>query len=368
MLHDIDHQEVLKRLKYKLMDNPRSSNGNIRGIFQPPIPMVKEKALKNKLIQFNGPKYTSYLLFDIDQSNAMHAWQTFNLPQPTLVIENPYNGHAHYAYELSVPVKLGNYKTAYFASVIRDTMRIALQSDPNYKGNLTKNPFHHDWRVQSHNRTYTFAELIKHLDMPEPKQTKQKRRSTQSNLSNITKYSRNLTFKDWLRYWSYANVRFYSNQQEFEIALKLQAELFNNEFVGTLQGKLKDFEVRKWVKWILPWTWQRYTEGKFRYNSGSKRQPLLNLPISMSLHERQQIGQDYTSQQRVAKTEDKIVWAIQTLTKDGCPVNKSSVSRLTGLSRPTVYVYWEKANEWIKQELISDSGFSKVSDCSVKLR
>src|ERR1700731_4800980 len=94
------------RLRSKLMREPRATNGRRGGQFQRPVVMSKAKALKYKLIQFNGPKYISYVLFDIDdRPDAVLAWQDANLPRPTIMIENPHNGHAHYAYELTTPIR-----------------------------------------------------------------------------------------------------------------------------------------------------------------------------------------------------------------------------------------------------------------------
>src|SRR3954464_16001188 len=98
-----DDDQVGVRLCAKLMRNPRASNGTRHGVFQPPVAMSKAKARKHRLGQFNGPKYISYLVFDIDRPEAVLAWQDANLPRPTLIIENPFNGHAHYAYELATP-------------------------------------------------------------------------------------------------------------------------------------------------------------------------------------------------------------------------------------------------------------------------
>ena len=131
------------------MNTPRATNGNGGGVFQPPVAMSKANALKHRLVQFNGPKYLSYLVFDIDRAEAALAWQDANLPRPTLIIENPRNTYAHYTYELVTPVKVENKNSARYAYAIRDAMRAALRADPDYRGNLTKNPFHPDWRVPS---------------------------------------------------------------------------------------------------------------------------------------------------------------------------------------------------------------------------
>ena len=96
---------VGQRFCEKLMRSPRASNGNRGGVFQPPVAMAKAKALKHRLIQFNGPRYISYLVFDVDRPAAALAWQDANLPRPTLIIENPRNTFAHYAYELAIGSK-----------------------------------------------------------------------------------------------------------------------------------------------------------------------------------------------------------------------------------------------------------------------
>src|SRR5205085_11382395 len=80
----------------------------------------------------------------------------------------------------------------------------------------------------------------------------------------------------------------------------------------------------------------------------------LDPPTCTSIRDRQRHGQEYTAQKRVVKTEETIAWAIRSLLHDGCPVSKSSVARLTGLSRPTVIRHFDKVMGWINEEC-SDS-------------
>jgi len=141
-------------------------------------------------------------------------------------------------------------------------------------------------------------------------------------------------------------VRFSQDQSSFEFTLTEQANEFNAQFAK----KLSRSEITKWVRGTARWTWTKFTQGKFQAGYTAKRTRLLDLPTSMSLRDRQRIGQDYTRQNRKVKTEDKIAWAIRTLDRDGCPVNKSSVARLSGLSRPTVIAHFDKVNGWVKQE------------------
>jgi hypothetical protein len=337
----LSDDEVGVRLIGKLMNTPRATNGNRGGVFQPPVAMSKAKALKHRLIQFNGPKYLSYLVFDIDRAEAALAWQDANLPRPTLIIENPRNTYAHYAYELVTPVKVENKNSARYAYAIRDAMRAALRADPDYRGNLTKNPFHPDWRVETHDHAYTFAELAAHLELdrrPRPK----------SKPVEEVGHSRNLTLAKWLRTWAYANVRFYRDQHAFEVGLTAQANEFNAQFVK----RLSPSEIAKWVRGTARWTWDRYTEGRFRagYTGTSAKARVLGLSPDFPLRERQQIGQGYTAKCRLTKTEDKIETAIRTLRRVGDPVNKASVARQSGLSRPTVIAHFDKVIGWLEQE------------------
>lgn len=339
---------VGQRFCEKLMRSPRASNGNRGGVFQPPVAMAKAKALKHRLIQFNGPRYISYLVFDVDRPAAALAWQDANLPRPALIIENPRNTFAHYAYELAIPVRLENKRAANLAHAIHTAMREALQSDPDYRGNLTKNPFHPDWRAETHDHAYTLAELAEHLDLD-----RGSRPGKRADVGDVS-HSRNLTLREWLRFWAYANVRFYTDPSSFENALTDQANTFNERFASNPKGRLKRYEIAKWVRCIGRWVWDRYTEGKFQSGYQGKRVRKLDLPTCMSIRDRQQRGQEYTAAKRVVKTEERIQWAIRSLIGDGCPVNKSSVARLTGLSRPTVIRHFDEVMEWIGEEC-SDS-------------
>ncbi len=212
---------VGRRFCEKLMRSPRASNGNRAGVFQPPVTMAKSKALKHRLIQFNGPRYISYLVFDIDRPAAMLAWQDANLPRPTLIIENPRNTFAHYAYELATPVRLDNKRAANLGHAIHEAMREALEADPNYRGNLTKNPFHRDWRAETHDHAYTLTDLAEDLDFD-----RRARPAERRDIGDVS-HSRNLTLREWLRLWAYANVRCYTDPSSFEIALIDQANAFN---------------------------------------------------------------------------------------------------------------------------------------------
>nr|WP_181716747.1 replication initiation protein [Psychrobacter sp.]QJS05146.1 replication protein RepA [Psychrobacter sp.] len=131
---------------------------------------TKSHAITHAYIQPNHPEIIKWLVFDIDDPQALFAYHDNNLPRPQIIIKNPENGHAHYAYRLTTPV--GNWRKSsqkamrYFASV-QKALRLALGADKSYGGNLVKNPCHtsHEVYLTGSKPSYTLAELAENLDL-----------------------------------------------------------------------------------------------------------------------------------------------------------------------------------------------------------
>jgi hypothetical protein len=120
-------------------------------------------ALRRRHLQLNGPAMLTWMVHDIDQSDAYYRHRDALLPAPNVIVFNPANGHAHSAYLLSVPV--ARHIAAriapllFFAAVERGIAR-RLGADPRYCGLLAKNPLHPDWRVEwRRDDAYTLEEL-----------------------------------------------------------------------------------------------------------------------------------------------------------------------------------------------------------------
>lgn len=108
---------------------------------------TKNLAIKHTYIQPNHPALVRWLVFDLDFDNALFAYYDNNLPYPQLIIKNPSNGHAHYCYKLTEEIGLwGNSseKAIRYLDAIYTALRLKLGADPNYAGNLVKNPLHSD--------------------------------------------------------------------------------------------------------------------------------------------------------------------------------------------------------------------------------
>ena len=185
---------------------------------------TKSHAIKHAYIQPNHPEIIKWLVFDIDDPQALFAYHDKGLPRPQIIIKNPENGHAHYAYRLTTPV--GNWRKSsqkamrYLASV-QKSLRLALEADKSYGGNLVKNPCHtlHDVYLTGAKPSYTLAELAENLDL-ELYQAKEP--------ANDEGYGRNYSVFEHVRPYGYA----LASVSYSELVRQLQpiAEQYNQRF------------------------------------------------------------------------------------------------------------------------------------------
>ena len=130
----------------------------------------KSHAIKHAYIQPNHPEIIKWLVFDIDDPHALFAYYDNNLPRPQIIIKNPENGHAHYAYRLTTPVgkwRKSSQKAMRYLASVQKALRLALGADKGYGGNLIKNPCHasHEAYLTGAKPSYTLAELAESLDL-----------------------------------------------------------------------------------------------------------------------------------------------------------------------------------------------------------
>ena len=131
---------------------------------------TKSHAIKHAYIQPNHPEIIKWLVFDIDDPQALFAYHDKGLPRPQIIIKNPENGHAHYAYKLTTPVgnwRKSSHKAMRYLASVQKALRLALGADKSYGGNLVKNPCHtsHEVYLTGAKSSYTLAELAENLDL-----------------------------------------------------------------------------------------------------------------------------------------------------------------------------------------------------------
>lgn len=133
---------------------------------------TKRHAITHAYIQPNAPFKIKWLVFDVDDPNALFVYHDNQAPRPQLIIKNPSNGHAHYCYKLAFPIALmgeTNQKAVKYLDSVYNALKRKLGADMGYSGNLIKNPTHSDWQTYTtgaNAQGYTLDELSEYLDEP----------------------------------------------------------------------------------------------------------------------------------------------------------------------------------------------------------
>lgn len=194
-VHDFENCEQIQALFSDLPKKPYCTNAkgscHIRN---------KKQAIKHAYIQPNHPAVVRWLVFDVDDPNALFAFHDNDTPRPQLIIKNPSNGHAHYCYKLSEKVGLwggSSPKAINYLNAVYNALQRKLGADRGYSGNLIKNPAHSDWQtyITGAKKSYTLGELAEYLDLTEP---------TKSEPANDPHFGRNCAVFHATRHQAYA--------------------------------------------------------------------------------------------------------------------------------------------------------------------
>jgi len=251
-----------------------SSGGTVRECFPDLIPArpycaddvshglmirARDKALLHLHVQFNGPNDLTWLIFDIDRADARFAADDAYLPQPTIIIVNRRNGHAHLAYLLGRPVlKFAESRRAplrFAAAVERGFVR-RLGADPYYRGLIAKNPMHPDWDVEwlapePYDLVTLDDWLFERDTRPDPQPKGQ------------FGLGRNCELFDDLRSIAYREVLTFKQQGEscaaFAKRLEYRASAINRQFAVPLSVS----ELRSIARSVAKWTWREFSPERF---------------------------------------------------------------------------------------------------------
>lgn len=166
-------------------------------------------ALDRRLIETNPTALTSLLAVDVDHPDALirALWDRADW-LPTVVTENPGNGHAHAIWALTAPVATTEYahrRPLALAAAVTEGLRRSVDGDPAFGGLITKNPLNQDWIahwVTSH--TYGLRELAGHLDDADLMPPASWRRARRRNPIGL---GRNCCLFETARTWAYREAR-----------------------------------------------------------------------------------------------------------------------------------------------------------------
>lgn len=169
----------------------------------------RTQALDRRLIETNPTALTSLLAVDVDHPDALirALWDRADW-LPTVVTENPGNGHAHAIWALTAPVATTEYahrRPLALAAAVTEGLRRSVDGDPAFGGLITKNPLNGNWSthwVTSH--TYGLNELAGHLDDADLMPPASWRRARRRNPIGL---GRNCTIFETARTWAYREAR-----------------------------------------------------------------------------------------------------------------------------------------------------------------
>jgi hypothetical protein len=237
---------------------PMAADNFDSGVFHHP----RWKALKMRYLSLNPPGVERYVSFDVDREGAGAAWIDADLPEPTFIVINRDNGHAHLTYRLSSPICTadnGIEKPKLYLKDIESAYIFKMEADAAYNGVLTKNPIHNSWTCiaceGSLAKAYTLDDLARGIDLGGHRKTKAKLREVIAG--------RNCSLFESLRVWAYKAVSEYwrpEGKDSWEAAVLAEAEVMAAGYLIADPSFTKD--VRETSRSVARWTWEHHTPQK----------------------------------------------------------------------------------------------------------
>lgn len=261
-----------------------------------------QKALQARYIQANGPTHRYWLIYDVDRSGAVLDWYDRGAPPPTIVAQNPANGHAHLIYGLEVPVRTapdGKPGPLRYAAAVDCALRAVLDADAGYAGLICKNPLHTHWRVTEWEpRLYELDDLASWLDLS----------AFNDRRKRLPDYGlgRNCTLFEKLRTWAYRAIRQgWPEYERWHEAVLTRARAYND-----FEGPLPDSEVKATAKSVAKWTHRHMSPEGFSESQAQK------------------------GRRKGEKRRKELVEKVKKMARNGASQRK--IAELTGVSQRTV--------------------------------
>lgn len=216
-----------------------------------------KNAIKKRYIQPNDFNSIQWLVFDIDYPICPDSLRNdYLVPDPTLFVSNPENGHAHLFYLLKTAVHKNSHssqKAIQFAAAIEFGLATKLDADMGYVGLLAKNALHADWRVlHTVPKAYELQELADSID------------TTLLNkpLKERLNYglSRNCSMFKEVSRWAYKAIRQgFPDCEQWHSAVLSRTEMLNQQ----LEKPMEYNEYKHIAKSIAKWTHGKFSKQGF---------------------------------------------------------------------------------------------------------
>ena len=222
----------------------------------------RAKALTRRYVQLNSAALVWCVVIDVDHDEVDGLAADEGLPAPSWTAINPFNGHAHIAYVLEVPVARSDaarQKPLRFLARIEAGLCATLRGDRAYAGFLTKNPVHRSWITcwcpDEEGGVYTLSDLASALGPRLPRQLPRKTEKSHG-------LGRNVTLFNELRHWAYTAIRRHreDGRDEWEAMTQAWATSINQGFPQPLPER----EVADTAHSVAKWVWNNFSEDQFR--------------------------------------------------------------------------------------------------------
>jgi hypothetical protein len=234
-------------------------------------------ALRRREIAPDPPGWKTALRLDVDCPcdrhphaksgycpRAANYWRDVGVAEPSFVVVNPANGHAHYAYLLRGWLRVDGENAAdlaavrYFAAIERAYTR-ALRADVGYAGLVQHNPFHPRYETHSgRDDPYSLRELAAFVELPA---------FAPRHAAEIRTDGRNIETFDRLRRWAYASIGEYrcGPRETWDAVVDARALAIAAEVRAAHEPTAHpytDAEALDTAKSVAGWVWSRYVGGQ----------------------------------------------------------------------------------------------------------
>ena len=305
----------------------------------------REFALRYPYMQINRPGRVSWLIFDLDHSNAM-IWKDVGLPAPNLAVRNRVNSHSHLYY--AIPAVLTDEharpRPIAYMKAIYEAYAAALKADPDYSGGpVAKTPGHPWWDTSEfHDHVYDLGELADYVELA----VAPRRKAQKEDVS----HSRHCILFDELRHFAYGIVEHERNTGSFdEFLIRLEAfAAGSNDFLRKgFSRNLLQSSLRSTVKSVARWTWDVYQ------GTGGCRRGVMQLDKDLPLAKRQALSAKRTHEVRHKATEAKIRGAVALLRAQGKKLAQTTIATIAKVTRQTVATYSHLLKEPLRSASIT---------------
>lgn len=316
------------RLYEQLHEKPYCTNNFASGLKI----RTKKHAIKHTYLQINKPELVTFLVLDVDYEGAAFSWEDAGLPEPTYIVINPLNGHAHLIYELETPVYTGKNssdKPKKWLADIRNAFTLRLKADVDYTGLIAKNPASPAWRTIETNYKYSLADLSEYVTDVRPAlarlEIQNLKRRAELQAIQIAK-GRNCKLFDVVRRHAYNSVNSFDSLEEFHDYIWAFTDDKNT------QG-LPIHEVNSVAKSVARWTWDR----KERFLDRRVRERVLD---GEDLKRRQRNAAAATNNKRRQATRERVMRAISEIAYTSPTVTQKALAEKAGVSLRHIQGSW----------------------------